>query len=100
VDHLTANAKSATIASDKSEPVSKAAAPVLKLAPHIAAMLNTVFNSNVQGTDSELDSIDESPTAGRSQTSREADEDVQPANAFVPTDDVARFQRQMYRKDI
>jgi len=100
VDHPSAGAKPAAIASEKSEAASKVAAPILQLAPHIAEMLSIVFNSNDQATKSEPSSIDESPTAGRSQKSNEADDNVLPMNAIVPSDDIARFQRQMYRKDI
>lgn len=104
VDHMPVGQKSASVAAESAESASKAAAPVLQLAPHIAAMLNTVFEryDDPAAADSQVDAKDESPTAGRSAKDQELVDEVLPANAnvIVPSDDIARFQRQMYRKDI
>lgn len=103
VDHLAAGQKNSSIAAEPAESVSKAAAPVLHLAPHIAAMLSTVFDRNSEQVvaESEVEvNKDEGPTAGRASRDDEVLENVLPNSVIVPSDDIARFQRQMYRKDI
>ena len=104
VDHLPVGQKSPGVAAEPAESVSKAAAPVLQLAPHIAAMLNTVFERYEEPAvaETEGETKDKSPTAGRSTKDQEMVDDALPGNVsvIVPSDDIARFQRQMYRKDI
>jgi hypothetical protein len=106
VDHLSVNNSATAAQADKSEGASKVAAPILLMAPHISAMLNNVFEKSELSASRESEaSASESPTAGRTASGAEdtADEEenaVVPSKALVPSDDIARFQRQMYRKDI
>lgn len=103
IDHLPTGQKSTSIATEATDAVSKAAGPVLKLAPNISAMLNSVFDAEDESTlaQSETETRnDEGPTAGPVRKESEIGEVQLPMNAIVPSDDVARFQRQMYRKDI
>jgi hypothetical protein len=103
VDQLPDGQKSTSIKANASESVSNAAAPVLKLAPNISAMLNSVFDGDDESTTVRPDSEtrnDEGPTAGPVNQEMEIDDNRLPINAIVPSDDIARFQRQMYRKDI
>jgi hypothetical protein len=103
VDHLPDGQKNTSIAAEASEAVSNVAAPVLKLAPDISAMLNSVFDSDNASTAARPESEtrkDEGPTAGPVNKDVEIDDSQLPMNAIVPSDDIARFQRQMYRKDI
>jgi hypothetical protein len=103
VDHLPDGQKSTSITAEASEAVSNAAAPVLKLAPNISAMLNSVFDSEDESTTVRPETEtrnDEGPTAGPVNKEVEIEVNQLPMNAIVPSDDIARFQRQMYRKDI
>jgi len=99
VEHLPIRAETAPLLGlDSNETVSKAVVPILHLAPHIAAILNNVFEDAAdQQTDT---SAIELPSAGRAAQPQKISDSVVPENVVVPGDDIARFQRQMYRKDI
>lgn len=89
--------------------VNQAVAPLLYLTPHIAAILNSVFEGADEAPAQPQTSTETAATSSRkataatapqATTSSESDDGSAPANAVFRNDDIARFQRQMYRKDI
>lgn len=89
--------------------VNEAIAPLLYLTPHIAAILNSVFESSdntapdrPQPSPGPVTETSKAPTAASAPqaTASDTDDGSAPANAVFRSDDIARFQRQMYRKDI
>jgi hypothetical protein len=113
VDHIGATVETAA-APKRSDTVNQAIAPLLYLTPHIAAILNSVFDStdvvpdHDQPTRALALTMPEAskPSTAASATqapAADAEDDTAPANgtsSAFRNDDIARFQRQMYRKDI
>jgi hypothetical protein len=102
VEHISSGTEPVSLPAETAEVVSKAAAPILYLAPHIAAMFNYVFDGAEFSDASVMEAeVSEVPTAGRAiRTSDGEDGVTAPMNAAIPNNEIARFQRQMYRKDI
>jgi len=111
VEHVGAAAESTAMPAAP-DSVNEAIAPLLYLTPHIAAILNSVFESS-ENTDATAPDRPQPSPGPVSETSKAAtaasapqattsdtDDGSAPANAVFRNDDIARFQRQMYRKDI
>lgn len=114
VEHIGAPVETAA-APKRSDTVNQAIAPLLYLTPHIAAILNSVFDSTdvVPGQEQAKRALTV-PEASKPATAASAphapaadvEDDTEPANrtnsanSAFRNDDIARFQRQMYRKDI
>jgi hypothetical protein len=114
VDHIGATAETAA-APKPADTVNHAIAPLLYLTPHIAAILNSVFDSTEANPGQQPATRELTvPEASRPATTASAPQataaDVEDAtapanstngaNSAFRNDDIARFQRQMYRKDI
>ena len=111
VDHIGTTVEPAT-APKPADKVNLAIAPLLYLTPHIATILNSVFDSTdvapgqQQATPEATMPEASRPAAANSApqaTAADVEDDKAPvngANSAFRNDDIARFQRQMYRKDI
>jgi hypothetical protein len=107
VDHIGATTESAA-APQPADTVNQAIAPLLYLTPHIAAILNSVFESTDVAPSQEPVTRELVPEASKPATAASApqatasdvEDDTAPVNSAFRNDDIARFQRQMYRKDI
>lgn len=103
VDRIGNSAESGPNPADAAaEAATQAAAPILYLAPHIAAMFNSVFDSSDDTAmpQAEFEAA-KLPADGRAMQQRDSVRGTTaPMNAVVPDNEVARFHRQMYRKDI
>ncbi len=92
-----------TAASNPAQPVNQAVAPLLYLAPHIAALLHSVFEGTGAALveEAESEASKPSPTVSAPPVpSADVDDSTTLSNPVFRNDDIARFQRQMYRKDI
>jgi hypothetical protein len=80
---------------------SRAAAPILYLAPQIAAVLSDVFNDAAVdiGLQSEVN-VSDARSGHRGSPASGVPKIIGPPDAVVPDDEVVHFQRRMYRKDI
>jgi hypothetical protein len=96
-------------APEAAESAFKAAVPVLLLAPHIAEMLNEVFDSDDESSglgdtadtrQIEVNASAEPPSAVRASPAVDSSTEDLPRDVVTSQDDATRFQRQMYRKDI
>ena len=114
VDHIGATVETAA-APKPADTVNQAIAPLLYLTPHIAAILNSVFEStdvapgHRQATQELTVPGASKPATAASApqaTAADVEDDTAPvngansANSAFRNNDIARFQRQMYRKDI
>ncbi len=107
VDHVGPTAESAATPKP-ADTVNQAIAPLLYLTPHIAAILNSVFESTDAAPSQETLTLESVPDTSKPATAASAPQatasdvegDPAPANNAFRNDDIARFQRQMYRKDI
>lgn len=108
VEHVGVAAETTAVPAPP-DAVNEAIAPLLYLTPHIAAMLNSVFESTdntapdqPQVSTGPVTETAKAPTAASAPqaTTSDTDDGSAPANAVFRNDDIARFQRRMYRKDI
>lgn len=107
VDHVGVTLE-ATAVPKPAESVNQAVAPLLYLTPHIAAILNSVFeNADVLASQEPVtqETVTEASkpatTASAPQaTASDVEDETTPVNNMFRNDDIARFRRQMYRKDI
>jgi len=106
VDHIGATTESAA-APQPADTVNQAIAPLLYLTPHIAAILNSVFEctdvARQEPVTRELVPEASKPATAASApqaTASDVEDDTTPVTSAFRNDDIARFQRQMYRKDI
>jgi hypothetical protein len=108
VEHIGATAETGA-APKPADSANQAIAPLLYLTPHIAAILNSVFESTDVAPSQEpvtRESVPEAPkpanaaSAAPHATASDVEDDTVPASSVFRNDDIARFQRQMYRKDI
>lgn len=111
VDHIATEEHRATDGPiDVAPESSETPTPVLYLTPRVASILRDVFGSEIDGIDTSVatDSSDEltrEPDAPIADSTDGADlvdgeEIVPPATLLERSDDVQRFQQQMYRTDI
>ena len=105
VDHIGATVETAT-APKPADTINQAIAPLLYLTPHIAAILNSVFDSADVAPGVPEASKPATAASAPQATAADVEDDTAPANSAnsansaFRNDDIARFQRQMYRKDI
>jgi hypothetical protein len=98
-----AKAEKSLLPDRPAEIVNKAVAPLLQLTPHIAAKLNSVFDSAepTSVATQENPATEAGPKDARSPASAaDGDADESTLDVIYRGDDIARFQHQMYRKDI
>ncbi len=107
VDHVGVTAEAA-VTPKAAATVNQAVAPLLYLTPHIAAMLNSIFDNTETVASPETvtrESVIEvskpaTPTSAPQATTSDVEDQTTPIDTVLPSNDIARFQRQMYRKDI
>jgi hypothetical protein len=98
---LPVTSEKVSAAPEAAESAFKAAVPILLLAPHIAEMLNEVFDSDEADTQQiEVNALAEPPTVERASPTVESSIQDLPRDVATSQDDATRFQHQMYRKDI
>ncbi len=105
VDHPDATEETVAVATAAGS-VNQAVAPLLYLTPHIAAILNSVFDgAEVMHSQEPVnqESVSEASKPAKAASAPQAtasDMEDESTPAVFRSDDIARFQRQMYRKDI
>ena len=114
VDHIATEEHSTTAdAIDVAPESAETPTPVLYLTPRVASILRNVFGSEIDGVDTSagtetaasVDELTREPDAPIADSADSADlgdgdEIVPPATLLDKSEDVRRFQQQMYRTDI